>query len=128
MKVLVDTHTFIWDIIADPRSSTKAKQILRSNEHELVFSLVSLWEIAIKIKTGKLHTIGSSVAYIRDEMDAYGMQLLPIRYDHVLQLESLPHHHGDPFDRLLIAQALTESLPILSGDRILASYGIKLVW
>jgi PIN domain nuclease of toxin-antitoxin system len=128
MKVLVDTHTFIWDIIADPRSSTKAKQILRSNEHELVFSLVSLWEIAIKIKTGKLHTIGSSVAYIRDEMDAYGMQLLPIRYDHVLQLESLPHHHGDPFDRLLIAQALTESLPILSGDRIFASYGIKLVW
>jgi PIN domain nuclease of toxin-antitoxin system len=128
MKVLVDTHTFIWDIIADPRSSTKAKQILRSNEHELVFSLVSLWEIAIKIKTGKLNTIGSSVAYLRDEMDAYGMQLLPIRYEHVLQLESLPHHHGDPFDRLLIAQALTESLPILSGDRIFASYGIKLVW
>jgi PIN domain nuclease of toxin-antitoxin system len=128
MKVLVDTHTFLWDIIADPRSSTKAKQILRSTEDELVFSLVSLWEIAIKIKTGKLNTIGSSVAYIRDEMNAYGMQLLPIRYEHILQLESLPHHHGDPFDRLLIAQALTESLPILSADRIFASYGIKLVW
>ncbi len=128
MKVLVDTHIFLWDIIADHRSSTKAKQILRSNEHELVFSLVSLWEIAIKIKTGKLNTIGSSVAYIRDEMNAYGMQLLPIRYEHILALESLPHHHGDPFDRLLIAQALTESLPILSADRIFASYGIKLVW
>jgi PIN domain nuclease of toxin-antitoxin system len=128
MKVLVDTHTFLWAFLHDHRLTSKAKQILTSNEHELVFSLVSLWEIAIKIKTGKLHTIGSSVAYIRDEMDAYGMQLLPIRYDHVLQLESLPHHHGDPFDRLLIAQALTESLPILSGDRIFASYGIKLVW
>jgi PIN domain nuclease of toxin-antitoxin system len=128
MKVLVDTHTFLWDIIADHRSSAKAKQILRSDEHELVFSLVSLWEIAIKIKTGKLNTIGSSVAYIRDEMNAYGMELLPIRYEHILQLESLPHHHGDPFDRLLIAQALTESLPILSADRIFASYGIKLVW
>jgi PIN domain nuclease of toxin-antitoxin system len=128
MKVLVDTHTFIWDIIADHRSSAKAKQVLRSDEHELFFSLVSLWEIAIKIKTGKLNTIGSSVAYIRDEMDAYGMSLLPIRYEHLLQLESLPHHHSDPFDRLLIAQALTESLPILSGDRAFANYGIKLVW
>jgi PIN domain nuclease of toxin-antitoxin system len=128
MKVLVDTHTFLWDIIADSRSSTKAKQMLRSDEHELVFSLVSLWEIAIKIKTGKLNTIGSSVAYIRDEMKAYGMELLPIRYEHILQLELLPHHHGDPFDRLLIAQALAESLPILSADRIFASYGIKLVW
>jgi len=128
MKVLVDTHTFLWDIIADHRSSAKAKQILRSDEHELVFSLVSLWEIAIKIKTGKLNTIGSSVAYIRDEMDAYGMQLLPIRYEHILQLESLPHHHSDPFDRLLIAQALTESLPILSADRAFTNYGIKLLW
>jgi PIN domain nuclease of toxin-antitoxin system len=128
MKVLIDTHTFLWALLHDHRLTSKAKQILTSNEHELVFSLVSLWEIAIKIKTGKLNAIGSSVAYLRDEMDAYGMQLLPIRYDHVLQLESLPHHHGDPFDRLLIAQALTESLPILSGDRIFASYGIKLVW
>jgi PIN domain nuclease of toxin-antitoxin system len=128
MKVLVDTHTFLWDIIADHRSSTKAKQMLRSDEHELVFSLVSLWEIAIKIKTGKLNTIGSSVAYIRDEMDRYSMQLLPIRYDHILALESLPHHHSDPFDRLLIAQALTEGLPILTGDKAFQSYGVKLIW
>jgi PIN domain nuclease of toxin-antitoxin system len=128
MKVLVDTHTFLWALLHDHRLTPKAKQILRSDEHELVFSLVSLWEIAIKIKTGKLNTIGSSVAYIRDEMNAYGMQLLPIRYDHILQLESLPHHHGDPFDHLLIAQAITESLPILTADRTFASYGIKLVW
>jgi PIN domain nuclease of toxin-antitoxin system len=128
MKVLVDTHTFLWALLQDHRLTPKATQILRSDEHELLFSLVSLWEIAIKIKTGKLNTIGSSVAYIRDEMDAYGMQLLPIRYEHILQLESLPRHHGDPFDRLLIAQALTESLPIFTGDRIFASYGIKLVW
>ena len=128
MKVLVDTHTFIWALLHDHRLTPKAKQLLRSNEHELVFSLVSLWEIAIKIKTGKLNTIGSSVAYLRDEMEAYGMSLLPIRYEHILQLESLPHHHSDPFDRLLIAQALTESLPILSGDRAFANYGIKLVW
>jgi PIN domain nuclease of toxin-antitoxin system len=126
--VLVDTHTFIWALLHDHRLTAKAKQILRSDEHELAFSLVSLWEIAIKIKTGKLNTIGSSVAYIRDEMNAYGMSLLPVRYEHILQLESLPHHHSDPFDRLLIAQAITESLPLLSGDRAFANYGIKLVW
>ncbi|MEI9977849.1 MAG: type II toxin-antitoxin system VapC family toxin [Edaphobacter sp.] len=128
MKVLVDTHTFLWDIIADHRSSAKAKQMLRSDEGELVFSLVSLWEIAIKIKTGKLNAIGSSVAYIRDEMNDYGMELLPIRYDHILTLESLPHHHGDPFDRLLIAQALTESLPILTADKVFTRYGAKVIW
>jgi PIN domain nuclease of toxin-antitoxin system len=128
MKVLVDTHTFIWDILSDHRSSRKAKQVLSSNDDELVFSLVSLWEIAIKIKIGKLNTIGSSIAYIRDEMNAYGMELLPIRYEHILQLESLPVHHGDPFDRLLIAQAITESLPILTGDEIFKRYGVKVIW
>jgi PIN domain nuclease of toxin-antitoxin system len=128
MKVLVDTHTFLWALLHDHRLSTKAKHVLRSNEHELVFSLVSLWEIAIKIKIGKLNAIGSSVAYIRDEMNAYGMELLPIRYEHILQLESLPHHHNDPFDRLLIAQSITESLPILTCDKAFEKYGAKVIW
>jgi PIN domain nuclease of toxin-antitoxin system len=128
MKVLVDTHTFIWALLHDHRLTVKAKQVLRSDEYELVFSLVSLWEIAIKIKTGKLNTIGSSVGYIRDEMDAYGMELLPIRYEHILQLETLPAHHGDPFDRLLIAQAIHESLPILTHDEAFARYPVKVIW
>ena len=127
MKVLVDTQILIWALLQDHRLNPKVKHILISKEHELVFSLVSLWEIAIKIKTGKLNAIGSSVAYIRDEMNAYGMELLPIRYDHILQLESLPHHHGDPFDRLLIAQAITESLPILTADRHFKAYDVKVI-
>ncbi len=128
MRVLVDTHTFLWALLHDHRLPAKAKRILTSNTDELVFSLVSLWEIAIKIKTGKLNTIGSSVAYIRDEMNEYGMELLPIRYEHILQLESLPRNHGDPFDRLLVAQAISESLPILSGDKKLELYEAKLIW
>lgn len=128
MKVLVDTHTFLWDLTDDPRSSTLARRILKSDDHELFFSLVSLWEIAIKIKLGKLNAIGSSVAYIRDEMDAYGMQLLPIRYEHVLQLEALPPHHSDPFDRLLIAQAISEPLPVLTGDRRFSPYPVRVLW
>jgi PIN domain nuclease of toxin-antitoxin system len=128
MRALVDTHTFLWALMRDHRLSATAKRTLTSDTNDLVFSLVSLWKIAIKIKTGKLNTIGSSVSYIRDEMNAYGMELLPIRYEHILQLEALPRHHGDPFDRLLAAQALTESLPILTGDEKFRDYGVKTIW
>ncbi len=128
MKVLVDTHTFLWALLHDHRLSARAKQILISDEHELFFSLVSLWEFAIKIKTGKLNALGSSVAYLRDEMENYSMQLLPIRYQHILQLEALPAHHSDPFDRLLIAQAIAESLPILTQDEKFSLYPVKTIW
>ena len=128
MKLLVDTHAFLWALMHDHRLSARSKQILTSEEHELYFSLVSLWEFSIKIKTGKLNALGSSVAYLRDEMENYSMQLLPIRYQHILQLEILPAHHGDPFDRLLIAQAITESLPILTRDEKFPLYPVKLIW
>jgi PIN domain nuclease of toxin-antitoxin system len=128
VRVLVDTHTFIWDLLDDHRSSKLARELLRSDQHELIFSLVSLWEIAIKMKLGKLNSIGSSVSYIRDQMKDYGMELLPLRYEHILQLEMLPLHHSDPFDRLLVAQSLTESLPILSADKLLSAYPAKLIW
>lgn len=128
MKLLVDTHTFLWDLLSDHRSSRLAKQILKSDEHELYFSLVSLWEVAIKMKTGKLNAIGSSVAYLRAEMENYSMQLLAIRYDHILALETLPTHHSDPFDRLLIAQAITESLPVLTNDEKFSHYPVKVIW
>jgi PIN domain nuclease of toxin-antitoxin system len=128
MRVLVDTHTFLWALLKNHRLSATAKQILTSKEHELYFSLVSLWEIAVKMKIGKLNTVGSSVTYIRDEMAEYGMELLPIRYEHILQLERLPLHHSEPFDRLLIAQAIAESLPILTHDEKFPLYPVKLIW
>jgi PIN domain nuclease of toxin-antitoxin system len=128
MKVLVDTHTFLWELLDDHRSSRLARQMLKSDEHELFFSLVSLWEFSIKIKTGRLNALGSSVAYLRAEMENYSMQLLPIRYEHILQLEALPAHHSDPFDRLLIAQAITESLPILTSDARFSLYPVKAIW
>jgi PIN domain nuclease of toxin-antitoxin system len=128
MRVLVDTHTFLWALLKNHRLSATAKQILTSKEHELYFSLVSLWEIAVKMKIRKLNTVGSSVTYIRDEMAEYGMELLPIRYEHILELERLPLHHSEPFDRLLIAQAVAESLPILTHDEKFPLYPVKLIW
>jgi PIN domain nuclease of toxin-antitoxin system len=128
VKLLVDTHVLLWALLEDHRLSKSARQVLRSDDNEPYFSLVSIWEIAIKMKIGKLNSLGSSVAYIHDEMEAYGMQLLPIRYEHILQLESLPLHHSEPFDRLLIAQAITESLPILTRDEKFSAYPVKVIW
>jgi PIN domain nuclease of toxin-antitoxin system len=128
LKVLLDTHALLWALLEDRRLSAKARQVLTADDSELYFSLASLWEIAIKMKMGKLNVIGSSVGYIRDEMEAYGVQLLPIRYDHLLQLEMLPPQHNDPFDRMLIAQAISESLPILTRDEHFAGYPVRLVW
>jgi PIN domain nuclease of toxin-antitoxin system len=128
MRVLVDTHTFLWALLEDKKLSQTARQILTSDSHELVFSLVSLWEVSIKIKTGKLNTLGSSCVYVHDEMESYGMELLPIRYEHILALEILPLHHKDPFDRLLIAQAMAESIPILTRDEKFPLYPVELIW
>ena len=128
MRILVDTHVFLWDLLDDHRSSRKAREILSSDEYQLYFSLVSIWEIAIKMKTGKLNALGSTVSYIRYEMEEYGMELLPIRYEHILELERLPLHHSEPFDRLLIAQAIVESLPILTHDAKFPAYPVKLIW
>ena len=128
MKVLVDTHTFIWALEGDPRLSKRAKQILTSDSNELVFSLASLWEIAVKIQIGKLGTLGSSVVYVRDEVEEYGMEILPIHYSHILALERLPFHHKEPFDRLILAQAVAESLPLLSDDSQFPAYPVKLLW
>jgi PIN domain nuclease of toxin-antitoxin system len=115
-------------LLDDPRMSAKAKQVLRSEENELYFSLVSLWEISIKMKLGRLNALGSSVEYIREEMNTFGLELLPIRYEHVVQLERLPAHHGEPFDRLLIAQASFESLPIVTRDAEFVKYPIRTIW
>lgn len=127
MKVLVDSHVFIWALTTPERLSPKAHRTLNGSD-ELFFSLVSLWEISIKIKLGRFNVLGSSVAYIREEMDAFGLTLLPITYAHVLALEQLPHHHSDPFDRLLLAQAAAEAMPILTHDRLFKPYGLPTIW
>jgi PIN domain nuclease of toxin-antitoxin system len=129
MRVLVDTHTFLWALLKDHRlSQRELSKSLSQERTSSYFSLVSLWEIAVKMKIGKLNTVGSSVTYIRDEMAEYGMELLPIRYEHILELERLPLHHSEPFDRLLIAQAVAESLPILTHDEKFPLYPVKLIW
>ncbi len=124
----MDTHVLLWALQADPRISKTAKRILTADDDELVFSLVSLWETSIKMSLGKLTGLGSSVAYVRDQTKAYGMELVPVRFAHVLRLEQLPRLHGDPFDRMIIAQALQEGLPVLTQDKVFGEYGVDVIW
>ena len=118
----------VWALLDDPRLSPKAKRVLRSDEHELFFSLVSLWELSIKIRLGKMRTLTSSVAYLHDELGEFGITLLPVRYDDVLMLEQLESHHRDPFDRMLIAQAMGHRLMLLTGDVDIRKYPVQVLW
>jgi len=115
-------------MLKDHRLSNRARRAFMPDSDELHVSFVSLWELSIKISIGKLRTLGSSISYLRDECGEYGINLIPLRFNHILRAESLPLHHRDPFDRLLIAQALEEDLNILSSDAQLRQYSAKIVW
>lgn len=128
MNILLDSHALIWSLLKDHRLSPHARRIFRDPPGRLHFSMVSLWELSVKISIGKLRTIGSSVAYLRDECREYGIEIIPIRMEHILQAESLPLHHRDPFDRLLIAQAIEENLAVLTDDAHFRHYPVETVW
>ncbi|MCL5044218.1 MAG: type II toxin-antitoxin system VapC family toxin [Deltaproteobacteria bacterium] len=129
MKVLLDTHAFLWWIADDPQLSPRARRILGASANEVYFSAASGWEIAIKARLGRLSVAGADVeSFVAQQVAANGFQVLPINLAHALKTYSLPDHHKDPFDRLLVAQAATEELALVSADRQLAAYKVRIVW
>lgn len=128
MKVLLDSHSYIWAKLDDTRLSKRARNIVRSDDHELFFSHASLWEISLKITLGRLRTLTSSVAFLHDSLIEDGVTLLPIRYEDILATESLDHHRRDPFDRMLIAQAINHGLTLLTADEVIRKYPVKTLW
>ncbi|WP_437759599.1 type II toxin-antitoxin system VapC family toxin [Sorangium sp. So ce1389] len=125
MRLLVDTHAFLWFLANDPQLSPLAKSSLEEPTNELVLSVASPWEIAIKVSLGKLSIPGDIETFIKHHMALNDIELLDIRLRHVARVSDLPFHHRDPFDRLMIAQALVEDIPILSQDVVFDAYGIK---
>lgn len=117
MKLLLDTHIFLWAITDDPRLSKHHRDLYTSPTSELFLSIASLWEVAIKAGLGKLQLPGPATSYLTRQMDKNQVRLLPIQAAHLSELEKLPPLHRDPFDRLLAAQARAEKMPILSGDK-----------
>ena len=127
MKGLLDTHTFIWWDSDPSRLSASALAFLCNPANVVLLSVVSVWEILIKVPLGKL-TLRAPLATILAEQQANGIQILPAYLPHVLALESLPSIHKDPFDRLLIAQANVEGAVLLSADTVISHYPVSVLW
>ena len=128
MRVLVDTHVFLWWVEGDRALPAKARAALANQENECLVSMVSAWELAIKAGLGKLKLTLPVQRYVVEHIAANGFRMLDIRMAHVGRVETLESHHGDPFDRLLIAQALEEEIPIVTADPIFRKYGVKRIW
>ena len=128
MRVLVDTHVFLWWVEGDRALPVKARAALADRDNECLFSLVSVWELAIKAGLGKLKLSLPVQRYVIEHVAANGFRMLDIQMAHVGRVESLASHHGDPFDRLLIAQALEEKIPVVTADPVFSDYGAKRIW
>lgn len=127
MRLLLDTHVWLWMLAAPERLSKKSRSLVIAAENDLVFSAASAWEIAIKSVLGKLQLPETPAAYIPRLMARTGVTPLAVYHRHALQVAALPPHHGDPFDRVLIAQAQLEELPILTADPVFRKYDVKTV-
>ena len=128
MRALLDTHVFLWWISDDPRLSTHARKIITDGKNTLFLSAASGWEIAIKAKLGKLKLLEPLETFIPEQMALNAIESLPIQMSHALHVHTLPLHHRDPFDRLLIAQAQLDNLPILTADPQITLYAIRTIW
>jgi len=127
MKLLLDTHTFLWFINNSPQLSIDAKNLIESDV-DLLLSIASLWEIAIKVSIDKLTIPNTYDQFIPQQVQLNDMEILSISMAHLTVVTTLPFHHRDPFDRLLIAQAMVEKMSIISADEIFDSYGISRIW
>lgn len=127
MRILLDTQCWLWMNAAPERLSAASRALLESAEHELLLSAASSWEIAIKHALGKLVLPVAPEAYVPSRMERTGVRGLAIEHAHALQVSSLPPHHRDPFDRLLVAQAMLERLAILTADPQLSRYEVEVI-
>jgi PIN domain nuclease of toxin-antitoxin system len=128
VKFIADTHAFIWFITDSEQLSPKAKTLLESPENERVLSAASIWEIAIKTSLGKLSFKKPLEQFLPEQLSLNNFQVLDISGEHALRVTGLPMFHRDPFDRMIVAQALVERLPILSNDKALDAYGTERLW
>lgn len=128
MRFLIDTHALIWFVTGDRRLSARARQLIETPQNERLVSIVSLWEIALKMSLGKLSMGATFDQLIPKQLIDNDMTLLPIEIPHLSQVVQLPFHHRDPFDRLLIAQGVSAGLPLISRDPLFDAYPVQRLW
>ncbi|HKS21637.1 MAG TPA: type II toxin-antitoxin system VapC family toxin [Thermoanaerobaculia bacterium] len=128
MKFLIDTHCWLWAFVARERLNDKALALIASDENTIVFSAVSVAEIAVKARIGKLTFPSSAKEYVEAGIESSRVKTLPLYINHALRVAELPLHHRDPFDCLLIAQAQTEGVPLMTADATIAKYDVDIIW
>jgi len=127
VRILLDTHAWLWTVSAPERLSSHARGLVEGREHELYLSAASAWEIAIKYSQGKLRLPDPPLKFVPSRLQQLGVVSLPIDHVHALHVSTLPEHHRDPFDRLLVAQAQLEHLSILTSDAVFAAYDVRTI-
>ncbi len=128
MRLLLDTHVFLWWVHDAPELSRKARAAIADARNEGLLSLASCWEIAIKLSIGKLTLPATIERFIPEQLAINGFQPLDIGFRHVARVASLAFHHRDPFDRLLAAQAIEDDLVVVSADPVFRKYGVQRLW
>ena len=128
MRILLDTHAFLWFLDDAPELSPRAKEIFINANNILYLSTASIWEMAIKASLGKLTVVRPLSEWLPKQLQINNIATLEPRTEHVLAVESLPFHHRDPFDRLLIAQAKIENISLLSADKKMDAYSVRRIW
>ena len=128
MRILLDTHAFLWWIADDPALSRRARAAIADPGNECLLSTASAWEMAVKISLEKLELDRNLERFLPEQMAANGFGMLPIDLRHVSRVARLPFHHRDPFDRLIVAQALLEDLSVVTADGVFAKYGVRRTW
>jgi PIN domain nuclease of toxin-antitoxin system len=128
VKYLLDTMVWLWSVGPTEQIGQTGLEILSSGLDEIYLSAASSWEIAIKAKLGKFQLPEAPGPYVRTRLAMQGIRSLSITQDHTLSVYDLPLHHSDPFDRLIIAQALAEDMVILTSDRMFKKYSVDMVW
>ena len=128
MRLLLDTHSFLWFIGGDKSLSAYARSLIEDDDNEVFLSVASLWEIAIKVSLGKLRLEQPFDLLIPQQLYVNNIELCAITVQHASVVATLPFHHRDPFDRLLIAQALVEQLLIIGHDQIFDAYAVQRIW
>ena len=126
MAVLLDTHAFLWWCEDSPELSKKAREVMA--KEDCFVSHASFWEMAIKVGLGKLRLPKAIDRYLTDQMSLNGFEQLDIGFRQIMRCASMERHHGDPFDRMLVAQAREEELPLISRDPVFDAYGITRIW
>ena len=128
MTILLDTHTFLWFANDDPDLSTEARRRIEEPGADVVLSIASVWELSIRAALKKIDLPAAVDVFVPQQLLLNSIRLLPVNVSHALRVASLPHHHGDPSDRMLVAQSLVENVPIVSRDKILSRYGVACLW